>query len=163
MDDNYPQDASMKESMNELSSYDNHPADMGTEMFMASMQMSLKENEKAMLYKIDRVLDRIENNQYGICHICNKNIDIERLEILPETDLCIECEEKEINLYKNDGNNIRNKDVLNSSFGKSNKDDDNYTGFDGEDTYQAVARFNKIKNDPSFGTGDNLGIYDEEE
>src|SRR5690606_2874621 len=53
------------------------------------------------------------------------------------------------------------EEVLSPSFRTSYKDYDDYTGFDGEDAYQAVAKFNEMKNDPSFATGDHLGIFDD--
>jgi RNA polymerase-binding protein DksA len=47
------------------------------------------------LYHIDEALRRIENNTYGICQECNKNISPERLEAVPHARLCIECKAKE--------------------------------------------------------------------
>ena len=47
-------------SSGELSSYDNHLGDMGTEVFMQDMQNSLTNHEKGRLYQVDKALDRIE-------------------------------------------------------------------------------------------------------
>ena len=60
-------------SSGELSSYDNHPGDMGTEVFMQDMQNSLTIHEKARLYQINKALDdKIENGTYGVCKMCQK-------------------------------------------------------------------------------------------
>ena len=50
---------------------------------------SLKELEK-----IETALKRIREETYGFCIICEKKIDLERLEILPETESCAICARK---------------------------------------------------------------------
>jgi len=47
------------------------------------------------LVQINRALAHIEAGDYGICDSCGKNIPAERLEILPYSDLCISCAEKQ--------------------------------------------------------------------
>ena len=85
-------------SSGELSSYDNHIGDMGTEVFMQDMQNSLTNHEKGRLYQVDKALDKIENGTYGICEICKNHIDEDRLDLIPETDLCSNCAQKHDNL-----------------------------------------------------------------
>ena len=85
-------------SSGELSSYDNHLGDMGTEVFMQDMQNSLTNHEKGRLYQVDKALDRIENGTYGICEIWKNHIDEDRLDLIPETDLCSNCAQKHDNL-----------------------------------------------------------------
>ncbi|WP_042271689.1 TraR/DksA C4-type zinc finger protein [[Clostridium] dakarense] len=75
----------------ELSSYDNHSADMGTEVFMQDMQNSLTIHERGKLDNIENALYKIENGTYGVCEQCHKNIDEDRLDIMPETSLCAHC------------------------------------------------------------------------
>ena len=41
--------------------------------------------------RLDEALDRIPDGLYGICTACAKPIHRERLEILPEADLCLKC------------------------------------------------------------------------
>ena len=78
-------------SSGELSAYDNHPGDFATEEYMQDMQNSLTTHEKGKLYQINKALDKIENGSYGICEICKKDIELDRLDLLPETDLCSSC------------------------------------------------------------------------
>ena len=59
----------------ELSSYDNHPADIGTEVYMQDMQNSLTNHEEGKLNNIEDALYKIENGTYGICDICHQQID----------------------------------------------------------------------------------------
>ena len=82
---------SEKYTSGELSSYDNHLADIGTEVYMQDMQNSLTIHEQGRLRNIENALYKIENGTYGICVECHKQIDEERLDILPETSLCSYC------------------------------------------------------------------------
>ena len=75
----------------ELSAYDNHPGDMGSEVFMHEMQMNLANHEIYRIDLIDRALDKIDQGTYGVCDMCGKNIEDERLELLPETTVCSKC------------------------------------------------------------------------
>ncbi|MEW5961020.1 MAG: TraR/DksA C4-type zinc finger protein [Chloroflexota bacterium] len=43
------------------------------------------------LEDIDHAIDHAEGQGYGICENCGKEIDPERLEIFPETTLCVDC------------------------------------------------------------------------
>jgi RNA polymerase-binding protein DksA len=40
---------------------------------------------------IDRAIRAARNGTYGICESCSERIDPARLEILPETTLCLNC------------------------------------------------------------------------
>ncbi|MBC8631020.1 MAG: TraR/DksA C4-type zinc finger protein [Paeniclostridium sp.] len=86
---------SEKYTSGELSSYDNHLGDIGTEVYMQEMQDSLTRHEKLKLNEINDALYKIENGIYGICEKCNKNIDEDRLEFIPEARLCANCAKKE--------------------------------------------------------------------
>ncbi len=46
---------------------------------------------RATLRKIDHALARIEAGNYDICAICDTRIPIERLRVMPYTELCVEC------------------------------------------------------------------------
>jgi len=48
-----------------------------------------------VLAQIDRALARIKDGTYGICVRCAEPIAPERLEAMPEADLCIACKERE--------------------------------------------------------------------
>jgi DnaK suppressor protein len=44
---------------------------------------------------IDEAIKRIEDNSYGICQMCQNNIDQKRLVVVPWAPNCIKCQEKE--------------------------------------------------------------------
>ncbi|MDK2821460.1 MAG: hypothetical protein PWP31_1425 [Clostridia bacterium] len=143
--------SSLRDSISELSTYDNHPADVGEESFERSKDLALRDNATIQLEKIDDALKRIENNTYGICENCNKPIDIQRLEAIPETTLCSKCRDK----FEKGGDDYDysgpiEQDVLKQPFGDfvDNNVKDDFIGFDGEDSWQAVARYG-TSNSPS--------------
>jgi RNA polymerase-binding transcription factor DksA len=45
----------------------------------------------AELKLVTNALHRIDDNQYGLCSNCEKQIDPKRLTILPYTNTCIHC------------------------------------------------------------------------
>lgn len=56
-----------------------------------NFMLKLRERERKLLKKIEKAIDKIDKNEYGICEACGQLIDIKRLEARPVTDLCIEC------------------------------------------------------------------------
>lgn len=82
----------------ELSSYDNHIGDIGTDVFMQDMQNSMTIHEKGKLGQVEDALSKIEQGTYGSCDICHMKIDEDRLDILPETGLCSNCAKLHDNL-----------------------------------------------------------------
>lgn len=67
----------------------------GTSTFERERDLSLSENVKDLLQKVNEALERIENGTYGICEMCGLPIPEERLEALPYANLCISCKQKE--------------------------------------------------------------------
>lgn len=59
------------------------------------MQVSaLKQGAERSIIQVRKALTMIKIGKYGICERCGKMIDTDRLMILPETTVCIECEKK---------------------------------------------------------------------
>lgn len=81
---------SMNESIGELSGYDNHPADIGTELFERGKDSALEENKEHTISLINDALDKIDLGTYGLCEKCKKEIPLERLEALPYAKYCVE-------------------------------------------------------------------------
>ncbi|MBU5594761.1 TraR/DksA C4-type zinc finger protein [Amphibacillus sp. MSJ-3] len=82
--------ASEEEYSTELSDYDNHPGDQGTELFEREKDLAITAHESAELSEIEKALERIEQNNYGTCSVCGKEIDMDRLIAIPETEFCYE-------------------------------------------------------------------------
>jgi YteA family regulatory protein len=130
----------LKESIGELSGYDNHTSDLGAETFEREKDIGLKDNTKILLTKVNHALNKISEGSYGICERCGKFIDKERLEAIPYATLCHGCkvEEEKYELHRS---RPLEEDVLKFPFGRSFLDDTDSTEYDGEDAWQDVARY----------------------
>ena len=57
--------------------------------------LSLSDTQRTRLVAIDEALIRIEGPEYGTCEDCGKKIAKKRLNVVPWTPHCIECQKKE--------------------------------------------------------------------
>ena len=69
--------------------------DMANYKMDSSLYIRMRDRERKLIKKINKALDKIDKDTYGICEMCGKLINIERLEIRPVADYCIECKEKQ--------------------------------------------------------------------
>jgi DnaK suppressor protein len=67
--------------------------DLASSEYLQSFTFRLRGREKGLLDKIERALQKIEDNTFGNCEECEEEISIKRLEARPETTLCIRCKE----------------------------------------------------------------------
>jgi RNA polymerase-binding protein DksA len=70
-------------------SFDEENADAGTFTFERERDLSIENNVRDLLRKIDRALERMSEGTYGACSRCGKPIEKARLKALPYADLCI--------------------------------------------------------------------------
>jgi DnaK suppressor protein len=57
--------------------------------------LSLSDAEREQLLLIDEALKRIDKKELGICQRCGKDINKKRLDVVPWTSYCIDCQEIE--------------------------------------------------------------------
>jgi len=57
--------------------------------------LSLSDAEREQLLLIDEALKRIDKKELGICQRCGKDINKKRLDAVPWTSYCIDCQEIE--------------------------------------------------------------------
>ncbi|HHV07136.1 MAG TPA: conjugal transfer protein TraR [Firmicutes bacterium] len=125
----------------ELSMYDNHPADVGSETFERGKDIGLWDNAQRLLAQVDHALERLEEGFYGTCERCKEEIESARLDVAPWATLCRFCQEQE-EIQKHRGTERPlEEEVLAYPFGRTFLDNTDYTGFDGEDAWQAVERY----------------------
>lgn len=137
----------MADSISELSMYDNHPADIGDELFERGKDLSLKDNAEIQCGNVERALHKMDDHTYGICDRCGREISRERLEALPSANLCMPCKKDEV--VPDRTPRPIEEEVIRPPFGRERNlsydrkfgDGDNQPSFDGEDAWQAVARF----------------------
>ncbi len=127
--------ASERESVGELSSYDNHPADMATELYEREKDFGLIELWHKQLEDTKHALQKIEAGTYGICEVSGEEIPFERLEAMPTATTCVEHATNKLNM------NTRpvEEEVLSPSFHKH--DEDHSVEYDAEDAWQDVANY----------------------
>ena len=63
-------------------------ADIAFNMYERDLTIEMSENEKKILQAIEGALIRLQNNKYGTCSQCGREIDIRRLKALPWTTRC---------------------------------------------------------------------------
>jgi RNA polymerase-binding transcription factor DksA len=83
-------DQSENDSVGELSSYDQHQADLGTETFEREKDLSILEQVEAELADVEHALRRLDEGTYGMCEVCGNAVPEERLEAMPATRFCLE-------------------------------------------------------------------------
>ena len=76
-------------------SFDEESADAGTFTFERERDLSLGNNLRDLLDKVDSALRRISAGTYGSCERCGRSIDKARLKALPYSVLCIDCKKLE--------------------------------------------------------------------
>ncbi|HEY7399961.1 MAG TPA: TraR/DksA C4-type zinc finger protein [Actinomycetota bacterium] len=69
--------------------FDDETADAGTATFERERDLSIENNVRDLMQKIDRALERMDAGRYGICDRCGKPIEKARVRALPYVDLCI--------------------------------------------------------------------------
>ncbi|WP_370511986.1 TraR/DksA C4-type zinc finger protein [Lysinibacillus sp. BW-2-10] len=161
-DEKYLERGSLRDSVDELSTVDNHPADLGTELYEREKDMALKVHDEDELAKVNAALEKMDNGTYGVCEVCHEDIPYERLEALPFTAFCIEhTDAKSIPKDRPVEEQVILPPVDNSFSGRDDKDDIH----DYEDTFQLVAKYGTSETPSDFeGDSDDYGdLYDDNE
>ena len=69
--------------------FDDETADAGTATFERERDLSIENNVRDLMQKIDRAVERMDAGTYGVCERCGKPIEKARVKALPYVDLCI--------------------------------------------------------------------------
>jgi YteA family regulatory protein len=157
--DHFDLDNSLQDSISELSSYDNHPADLASETFEREKDLGLLDSLRMRWRNISHALERIEDGTYGVCRQCQKAIDPQRLEAVPETSLCIDCQ-KELEGLTSERERPIEEESLGPPFGRTFLDGRSEdVAYDGEDAWQEVARYGTSETPQDIGA--DITHYDE--
>ncbi len=70
-------------------------ADKAESSYTKEFLLSLTDTEREQLLLIDEALKRIDKKELGICQRCGKDIIKKRLDAVPWTPYCIDCQEIE--------------------------------------------------------------------
>ena len=77
----------------ESKGYSQHQADEGTDDFYRNVSLQVSDEEYKVLRQIDRALEKINENTYGICDISNEEIPLARLEAIPYATMTVKAQE----------------------------------------------------------------------
>lgn len=134
----------LRDSTQELSVIDNHPADVASENYERSKDISLHEKNQLVLKKVEEALDKLESGRYGRCENCAREIPEDRLDAVPYAEFCLECK-KESEGVPHDYPRPIEEGGLTPPFSRTYMEGkDDYTGYDGEDTWQDVGKYNRL-------------------
>lgn len=74
----------------ELSNYDNHPGDNGTDLTDKHTRLALNRHFDEEMADIEKALVAIKEGTYGKCTECGEEISLARLEAVPTALTCVE-------------------------------------------------------------------------
>src|SRR5690349_22986395 len=69
-------------------------ADRAASSYTKEFLFSVSNNDRQLLQMVETALQRIREGSFGECVSCGKEINSKRLEAVPWTRHCIECQEK---------------------------------------------------------------------
>jgi DnaK suppressor protein len=75
--------------------FDEEYADAGTATFERERDLSLVNNVRDLMERIDKALAKMKDGTYGLCDRCGKPIEKLRLKALPYANLCIKDKQAE--------------------------------------------------------------------
>lgn len=87
--------ASPVEEASGESPYGQHLAENASAVIDREMDLTLEENLREVLSKIDRALEKLAQGTYGLCDRCGAAIGEARLEAAPYATLCMRCKRLE--------------------------------------------------------------------
>jgi RNA polymerase-binding transcription factor DksA len=70
-------------------------AEAATDVFEQQRELSLLRHLEAQLREVEDAIRRARQGTHGLCEACGRPIPPERLEILPEARLCVDCQRKQ--------------------------------------------------------------------
>lgn len=69
------------------------PVDLAVRNYSKNVMLAVSENESRQLQMVDEALQRIEDDEYGVCQNCSNTIHPKRLEAIPWARYCLNCQE----------------------------------------------------------------------
>jgi DnaK suppressor protein len=81
-------EASLADATGEVG-FDEEFADAGSFTFERERDLSLVDNAKDLIDKVEHALGRIDAGKFGRCEACGGGIEAERLDALPYATLCL--------------------------------------------------------------------------
>ena len=69
------------------------PVDLAVRNYSKNVMLAVSENESRQIVLIDEAIRRIEDEEYGECQNCEKQINPKRLAAIPWARYCLDCQQ----------------------------------------------------------------------
>ena len=70
-------------------------ADKAASSYTKEFLFSLSNNERDVLQLVEEALVRVGSDDFGVCVVCEEDMDKKRLEAVPWAKRCLSCQEKQ--------------------------------------------------------------------
>lgn len=67
------------------------PADRATQEEEFALELRARDRERKLIRKIEKTIARVDDDDYGFCDDCGIEIGLQRLEVRPTAEHCIDC------------------------------------------------------------------------
>ena len=67
------------------------PTDRATQEEEFALELRARDRERKLIRKIEKTIARLDEDDYGYCDACGIEIGLQRLEVRPTAELCIDC------------------------------------------------------------------------
>lgn len=78
----------------ESTGYSQHQADQGTDDFDRTISLEVTNQEYGLLKQIERALEKIDEETYGVCDLSGEEIPKARLEAIPYATMTVKAQEQ---------------------------------------------------------------------
>jgi DnaK suppressor protein len=69
------------------------PVDLAVRNYSKNVMLAVSENDSRQILLINEALERIDDEEYGSCQNCEKEINPKRLDAIPWARYCLNCQE----------------------------------------------------------------------
>jgi DnaK suppressor protein len=69
------------------------PVDLAVRNYSKNVMLAVSENDSRQIILINEALERIDDDEYGTCQNCEKEINPKRLDAIPWARYCLNCQE----------------------------------------------------------------------
>lgn len=69
------------------------PVDLAVRNYSKNVMLAVSENESRQLALIDQAIERVDDQEYGECQNCGKDVHPKRLSAIPWARYCLDCQE----------------------------------------------------------------------
>ena len=69
------------------------PVDLAVRNYSKNVMLAVSENDSRQIILINEALERIDDDEYGSCQNCEKEINPKRLDAIPWARYCLNCQE----------------------------------------------------------------------